>query len=133
VFLVPVQTFAEYPVADIGYAIAGDTLTIATTSPKWPHSGGPTLKSGLTFGSLAEAYLASEHDPLDSEPVAPDEIRLSKETIDDLESKVRHSGELQLVKKLHGEREKVRNKLRDELGVIRMRKMVPGRCPRCPF
>jgi len=54
-------------------------------------------------------------------------------TLEDLESRLRESEEIRALEKALAEIVRVRRKLREELAIIRLRRIVPGRCKYCPL
>ena len=53
--------------------------------------------------------------------------------LEDMESRLRESEEIRALEKARAEIVRVRRKLREELAIIRLRRIVPGRCKYCPL
>ena len=62
-----------------------------------------------------------------------EDIALVKKVLPDLEACIRQSEEYNRLEKLSAELKRVESKLEEELSVITLRRVVPGRCRYCPL
>ena len=67
------------------------------------------------------------------ESEAKDYVPIVHDVLDDLESSLRDSQEYRDLEKTVAEISRLGTKLREELAVIRLRRIVPGRCRYCPL
>ena len=76
---------------------------------------------GLMYGAYAMGKVRSTH------------VELVGDRITDWTARVRESEELKRLEKLSPDLERVRKQLREEVAVIVLRRVVPGRCRYCPL
>ena len=74
-------------------------------------------------------YIIDRMDPLHAEEY----VKMVREVLEDLESRLRESQELHASEKNISEIARVQRKLGEELAIIRLRRIVPGRCKFCPL
>jgi len=62
-----------------------------------------------------------------------DDIALVKKVLSELEVSIRQTGEYMKLEKLYTDLNRIERNLKDELAVITLRRIVPGRCRYCPL
>jgi len=65
--------------------------------------------------------------------VNKDHVMIIKQILSDFELKIVDWEEYSHLQKLFGELERLKRNARDELAVITLRRVVPGRCRYCPI
>ena len=96
-----------------------------------------TLKDSLVMGPVVEGLVNprlgfSQMGPM-KEIEAEGQMKLISNIIGELESSLKESQEFIDLQKTIGQIGRLSNKLREELAVIRLRRIVPGRCKYCPL
>lgn len=105
---------------------------------QWSHGNvGHTLKDSLVIEPAAEGLVNprlgfSRMGPM-KESEAEGNMKRVRDIVGDLESRTKESPEFIELQKNIVDLERIGNKLREELAVIRLRRIIPGRCKYCPL
>ncbi len=117
---------------------SGIVLALTAQAHHWSGgSPGLTTKDNFILEPAGEGMLNPRYGPyhlgLMSEQLGRSYETTFRDVIDSLESKLRESEEYRNLEKTAAEIKRLRGKLREELAVIRLRRIVPGRCKYCPL
>ncbi len=124
--------------ASLDGIVPGTVSVLVAEAQRWSHGNtGYSLKDSLVmepageglvnlrFGSSHMGIVEGEH----SERYA----KIVRDVIEDLESRIRDQEDYRNLEKTIAEIGRLGGKLREELAVIRLRRIVPGRCKYCPL
>jgi len=96
-----------------------------------------TLKDSLILepanDGLVNPRFGFSHMGVMSQDMADKHMPSVHDVINNLEPKVKASEEYRSLEKTHAEIAHLKRKLREELAVIRLKRIVPGRCKYCPL
>lgn len=128
------------PMVDAGLdgIIPGIVKVLVAEAKQWSQGNiGHNLKDSLVMEPAGEGLVnprfGFSHMGIMTEAQAKEYVKTIRQVIEDLEHSLRENeGYLNLVKTLD-ELRRLDGKLREELAVIRLRRIVPGRCKYCPI
>lgn len=119
--------------------IPGIIEALKLKADHWSHGyEGFNLKENLLSEPVGEGqvnlhygafYIIDRMDPQHAEGY----VKIVRKVLEDLESRLRESEELLALEKTLSDIVRVERKLREELAIIRLRRIVPGRCKYCPL
>jgi cell fate (sporulation/competence/biofilm development) regulator YlbF (YheA/YmcA/DUF963 family) len=118
--------------------VPGVIAVLVAEAKQWSHGNTEhTLKDSLVMEPVGEGLVNprfgfSHIGPM-GESEAKDYVPIVHDVLDDLESSLRDSQEYRDLEKTIAEIGRLGGKLREELAVIRLRRIVPGRCKYCPL
>jgi hypothetical protein len=114
--------------------IPGVTAALAHQMKSWAKgSKGLTLDNDFHVQPTGHALINVSYGSIFMNNVIERDVKVIKDIIRDLESKVTNLEEYRKLQKLFGELERLKRNVRDELAIITMRRVVPGRCKYCPI
>ncbi len=129
------------PLVDAGLngIIPGITEALKLKADQWSHGyEGLNLKDNLLTEPVGEGqvnlhygvfYIIDRMDPQH----ADEYFKIVREALEALESCLRESEEYRGLERTISEIERLRRKFLEELAIIRLRRIVPGRCKYCPL
>jgi chemotaxis protein histidine kinase CheA len=128
------------PLVDTGLngIIPGIVVALTFQAKQWSHgNGGLNPKDNLLTEPVGEGFVSlrygfSQMGKIDAEH-ADRYTEMVREVLVDLESSLRDSETYHDLEKTVAEIGRLGRKLREELAVIRLRRIVPGRCKYCPL
>jgi hypothetical protein len=91
------------------------------------------LTAGLWAQPAAEGFTILRYGLLQVGKVKKEHVAAVREVMRDTEAKIVDWEECRLFGRLLGELERLKRSLQDELAVITLRRIVPGRCKYCPL
>jgi len=124
--------------AGLDEVIPGVIGVLAFQVEQWSHGHkGLDLKDNLFTEPAGEGFVNLRYGPwqmgkMDSEH-AKGYVEIVRDILEDLESNIRDWEVYSELEKIITEIGRLRRKLREELAVIRLRRIVPGRCKYCPL
>jgi len=125
--------------AELVGVIPGIVEAIKFKAGQWSHGfESINLKENLLSEPVGEGQVNLHYggfhiiDRIDVQS-AEGYFNVVRKVLEDLESRLRESEELRALEKTISESNKVQRKLREELAIIRLRRIVPGRCKYCPL
>ncbi len=128
------------PLTDAGLKgiVPGVIAVLVAEAKQWSHGNtGHTLKDSLVMEPVGEGLVNprfgfSRIGPM-GESEAKDYVPIVHDVLEDLEPRLIDSQEYRDLEKTAAEISRLGTKLRGELAVIRLRRIVPGRCRYCPL
>ncbi len=107
-------------------------------SEQWSHgNAGHTLKDSVVMGpagdGLVNPRLGFSHMGLMKETEAKNNIKIIVDIVGELETHLKESPKFVDLQKSIADLDRIGNKLREELAIIRLRRIIPGRCKYCPL
>jgi len=124
--------------AGLNGVIHGIVTALVAQARQWSHgSMGLNLKDNLAMEPVGEGFVNlhwgfSQMGKMDKEH-AEEYVKIVLEVLGDLESNLREWEAYRDLEKTIAEIGRLGRKLREELAVIRLRRIVPGRCKYCPL
>jgi hypothetical protein len=101
---------------------------------QWSHGGrGLNLGDNLISEPAAEGFVNLRYGFAQIGAVKKEHVRVIRSVLQDWESRIKQWDEYQKLEKSLFEQRRVDKNLRDELAVITLRRIVPGRCRYCPL
>jgi hypothetical protein len=118
--------------------VPGTVTVLAAESKQWSHGNiGYSLKDSLVIEPAGEGLvnprLGFSHMGIMEEKHANRYMGIVHDVLGDLESSLKDSDDYRDLEKTLTEIMRLDSKLREELAVIRLRRIVPGRCRYCPL
>lgn len=99
---------------------------------KWVQ-GLPGLTIDRMFEQSAGALINLHYGVFHLGNMNKEEVKLIRKVVVNLEPQIREMEEYSKLEKLYADLKRVENGLKDELAVITLRRIVPGRCRYCPL
>ena len=124
------------PVSSAGETgvIPGIIVAIGFQLEQWAQvSSGLNLKDNLITEKAEEGFVNLRYGFAQMDKVKKEHVAIVHEVLNDCELKIKQCEEYQKLEKLFFELRRVQRNLRDELAVIILRRVVPGRCRYCPI
>ncbi len=125
--------------AGLTRVIPGIVEALKVKADQWSHrEEWFNLKDNLLSESVGEGQVNLHYgafyliERMDAQ-LAEGYLKIVREALEDLESHLRESQELLAFEKTVTEIARAERKFREELAVIRLRRIVPGRCKYCPL
>jgi hypothetical protein len=114
--------------------IPGIAAALARQMKSWAKgSKGLTLDNDFHVQPTGHALINVSYGSIFMNNVIGPDVKVITDIIRDLESKVTNLEEYTKLQKLFGELERLKRNVRDELAIITLRRVVPGRCRYCPI
>jgi hypothetical protein len=118
--------------------VPGIIAVLVTEAKQWSDGNtGHSLKDSLVIEPAGEGLVnprfGFSHMGIMDKYQSERYVKIIHDVIKDLEIKVKESEEYSNLEKSVAETGRVTGKLREELAVIRLRRIVPGRCKYCPL
>lgn len=114
--------------------IAGIIGALKFQMEQWAWgSSGLNLKDNLISEPAKEGFVNLSYGSFQIGRVREEQVKLIGMVLEDWESRLKGWEEYQKLEKLFLELRRVEKNLRDELAVITLRRIVPGRCKYCPL
>jgi hypothetical protein len=118
--------------------VPGIIAVLVTEAKQWSDGNtGHSLKDSLVIEpagkGLVNPRFGFSHMGIMDKYQSERYVKIIHDVIKDLEIKVKESEEYSNLEKSVAETGRVTGKLREELAVIRLRRIVPGRCKYCPL
>ncbi len=124
--------------AGLDGVIPGVVTVLVAEVKQWSQGNTKhTLRDSLVIEPAGEGLVNprfgfSHMGPM-GEKEAEDDMQIVRDVLGDMESSLRDSQEYHDLEKAIAEISRLGGKLREELAVIRLRRIVPGRCRYCPL
>ncbi len=114
--------------------VPGVIEALAFQTRSWPRGyRGLVLKEDLKEDPAGEGLVDLRYGFANMGKVDERHVKAIREALADLESAIRTWEEYSSLQKLFTEFERLERNVRDELAVIALRRIVPGRCKYCPL
>ena len=113
-------------------AAPGITAALKSQFDKWVQ-GLPGLTADRMFEQNAGALINLHYGVFHLGNMNKEDVKLVKKVMADLEPKIREMVEYSKLEKLYADLNRIEKSLKDELAVITLRRIVPGRCRYCPL
>lgn len=128
------------PLVDIGLdgIIPGIVVALTFQAKQWSHGNeGLNPKDNLLTEPTGEGFVnlrfGFSHMGIMEVEHSERYVKIVHDVLEDLESRLRDWEEYRNLEQTVAEIGRVYRKLREELAVIRLRRIVPGRCKYCPL
>jgi hypothetical protein len=128
------------PLTDAGLKgiVPGVIAVLVAEAKQWSHGNiGHSLKDSLVMEPAGEGLVnprfGFSHMGIMEVEHSERYVKIVHDVLEDLESRLRDSQEYRDLEKTIAEIGRLGGKLREELAVIRLRRIVPGRCKYCPL
>jgi len=124
--------------AGLDKIVPGIVAVLITEAKQWSNGNtGYSLKDSLVMESAGEGFVnprfGFSHMGIMEVEHSERYAKIVHDVIEDLESRIREQEDYRNLEKTIAEIGRLRGKLREELAVIRLRRIVPGRCKYCPL
>ena len=118
--------------------VPGTVAVLVAEVKQWSHGDtGYTLKDSLVMEPAGEGFVRPcfGFSQMGKMEVGQSEkyVKVIYDLLEDLESQLRSWEEYRNLEKTIAEIGRLNSKLREELAVVRLRRIVPGRCKYCPL
>lgn len=114
--------------------IPGIAAALTRQMKSWAKgSKGLTLENDFHVEPTGHALINVSYGSIFMNNVIGKDVTTIEDIIRDSEANVTSLDEYSYLKKLFGEFERLKRNIRDELAIITMRRVVPGRCRYCPI
>lgn len=128
------------PLTDAGLKgiVPGVIAVLVTEAKQWSHGNiGHSLKDSLVMEPAGEGLVnprfGFSHMGIMEVEHSERYVKIVHDVLEDLESRLRDWEDYRDLEKTIAEIGRLGGKLREELAVIRLRRIVPGRCKYCPL
>jgi hypothetical protein len=133
-----IWSFAGWDQAGLDEIVPGTVAVLMAEVKQWSHGNtGYSLKDSLVMEQAGEGFVRPRFgfSQIGTMEVGQSEkyVKIVSDVLEDLESQLRGWEEYQSLEKTVAEIGRLNSKLRGELAVIRLRRIVPGRCRYCPL
>jgi len=113
--------------------IPGIVTALVGQAPHWLRGPGTlNAKGDLKFESTGDSLGKLAYGAFNMGTVRAESVELVREAIVDWTARVKECEEFAALKKASDELQRVQDDLKDEIAVIALRRVVPGRCRYCP-
>lgn len=114
--------------------VAGMVAALAFQLESWSRErGGLTIKDNLHTEPAEDGFVNVRYGFAHMGKVSEGHLHLIREMLGDHESRIVDWPEYSTLQKLFQESDRLKRNLRDELAVVTLRRIVPGRCKYCPL
>jgi hypothetical protein len=124
--------------ASLDGIVRGIAAALVTETKQWSHGdSGYSLKDSLIMEPAGEGLVnlrfGSSHMGIVEVEHSEKYAKIVRDVIEDLESRIRDKDDYRNLEKTIVEIGRLGGKLLEELAIIRLRRIVPGRCKYCPL
>ena len=124
--------------ASLDGIINGIVVVLIAEVKQWAQgNSGYSLKDSLVMEPAGEGVVnprfGFSHMGVMADEQAKEYVKTIQQVIDDIEIKLRHQEEYLDLERTFAELGRLNSKFREELAVIRLKRIVPGRCKYCPL
>ncbi|MBA7611805.1 hypothetical protein ES703_19036 [subsurface metagenome] len=91
------------------------------------------MSNGWSWNLQEEGFVNLRYGFSQMGKVKEEHVRIIRDVLEDWELRIKQWEEYQKLEKSFTELRRVEKNLRDELAVITLRRIVPGRCKYCPL
>jgi len=114
--------------------IHGIVGILSSQAEQWAQGyRGLNLEENLVREPAEEGFVNLRYGAWQMGKVKNEQVAIIKDVLKDFESSITAWDEYRDLEKSHAELKRVRKNLRDELAVIILRRIVPGKCKYCPL
>lgn len=114
--------------------IPGIIVALSLQIEQWPQGiSGLNLEYNLIQEPAEEGFVNLRYGPAQMGKVKKEHVTIIREVLQDWESRLKDWEEFRKLERCFVELRRVKVNMRDELAVIILRRIVPGRCKYCPL